>query len=343
MNLLQVPSFFDPKKAGEIWRVNYAERATQALARANQCSLKPMAADKTRVALMGIDLQNTFCTPGAELFVAGQSGNGAVEDTVRLCEFIYRNLGQISSIFLTMDTHRAMQIFHPTYWVDEHGNHPAPMTIISEAEVTGGKWKVNPGIAKSVSNGDYMYLQNEAQHYVTKLSQDGKYPLIIWPYHAMLGGVGHALVPSIEEAAFFHNICRRSQTHFEIKGGNALTENYSIFRPEVLEGVRGPIAQKNTRFLTTLLNYDYVVIAGQAASHCVAWTIDDLLTEILAKDPSLAKKVYILRDCTSPVVVPGIIDFTQQAEDAFAKFQAAGMHVVQSTDPMDTWSGVILS
>jgi nicotinamidase-related amidase len=69
----------------------------------------------------------------------------------------------------------------------------------------------------------------------------------------------------------------------------------------------------------------------------VAWTIDDLLEGIRAVDPELVKKVYLLEDCTSPVVVPGVVDYTDQADAAFLRFQAAGMHVVRSTDPMDTW------
>ena len=40
--------------------------------------------------LLLVDVQNTFCIPGYELFVGGQSGNGAVEDNMRLCQFIYR-------------------------------------------------------------------------------------------------------------------------------------------------------------------------------------------------------------------------------------------------------------
>jgi nicotinamidase-related amidase len=155
----------------------------------------------------------------------------------------------------------------------------------------------------------------------------------------MLGGIGHALVSAVEEALFFHNIARNSQTNFEIKGGNPLTENYSVLRPEVLEGANGrPIAQKNTRFVQKLLNFDAVIIAGQAKSHCVAWTIDDLLTEIMAQDPSLAKKVYLLEDCTSPVVIPGVIDFSAQADAAFQRFQGAGMHLIKSTQPIDTWA-----
>jgi len=48
-----------------------------------------------------------------------------------------------------------------------------------------------------------------------------------------------------------------------------------------------------------------VIIAGQAKSHCVAWTIDDLLEDIIAQDRRLVEKVYLLEDCTSAVVVPG--------------------------------------
>jgi len=214
------------------------------------------------------------------------------------------------------------------------------MTVISLEDVQKGVWKVNPGIAYSVAGGNYVGLQNHALHYTQSLTEGGKYPLLIWPYHSMLGGIGHALVPSVEEAFFFHNLARHSQTGFEVKGGNPLTENYSVLRPEVLEDSQGrPIAQRNTRFIQKLLTYDAVIIAGQAKSHCVAWTIDDLLNEIASQDPALAKKVYLLEDCTSPVVVPGVVDFTDQADQAFQRFAAAGMNLVRSTDPMETWPG----
>jgi hypothetical protein len=86
-----------------------------------------------------------------------------------------------------------------------------------------------------------------------------------------------------------------------------------------------------------LLEYDAVLIAGQAKSHCVAWTIDDLLTGIAARDRALAEKVYMLEDCSSPVVVPGVVDYTDEAEAAFDRFAEAGMHVVRSTEPLSSW------
>jgi nicotinamidase-related amidase len=330
---LPTPDYFDTKKVSEVWRVPYQERAAEGKEWAEKYSIQPAASDKNQICLLIIDAQNTFCLPEFELFVGGRSGSGAVDDNLRLCEFIYRNLNAITTIAPTMDTHTAMQIFHPIFWINEAGEHPLPAaTSITLEEVQQGIWKVNPAVAHSIANGNYSALQKHALHYVQKLSDEGKYPLIIWPYHSMLGGIGHALVSAVEEAIFFHSIARNSQALFEMKGGNPLTENYSVLRPEVLDGPDGnSIAQKNASFIDKLLDFDAIVIAGQAKSHCVAWTIDDLLTEILARDRKLAKKVYLLEDCTSPVVVPGVVDFTEQADAAFQRFAAAGMNVVKST------------
>jgi nicotinamidase-related amidase len=334
-----IPPHFDPAVVGSVWRVDYQQRATDAAAWSSKWGIKSASHDTRRVCLLAIDVQNTFCMPEFELFVGGASGMGAVEDTGRLCEFIYRNLGSITTIVPTLDTHSAMQIFHPIFWVDAAGNHPTPVaTMIHLEDVESGRWRVNPELANSLTGGDYAQLQNYALHYTRQLTQIGKYPLTIWCYHSMLGGIGHALVSAFEEATFFHSIARNSPTQFELKGDNPLTENYSVLRPEVLDNAAGqPIAHKNTKLIQSLLEFDAVIIAGQAKSHCVAWTIDDLLTEIKARDPQLAKKVYLLEDCTSPVVVPDVVDFTTQADEAYARFAAAGMRIVRSTDAIETW------
>lgn len=338
---LPIPAHFDASKVGEVWRVPYQLRAAEALAWAQQYQITPAALDQRRICLLAIDVQNTFCIPDFELFVGGRSGMGAVEDNIRLCEFIYRNLGQITEIALTMDTHTAMQIFHSVFWVNQAGEHPAAMTMIAPDEVEQGIWQVNPAIAASLGQMHYERLQAYALHYVRQLSQTNKYLLTIWPYHSMLGGVGHAIVSAVEEACFFHNLARSSQTIFEIKGSNPLTENYSVLQPEVLlDQEQQSIAQKNSAFLQKLLSFDAIVIAGQAKSHCVAWTIDDLLTEIQATDPQLAQKVYLLEDCTSAVVVPDVVDFTDQAQAAFERFAQAGMQIVKSAQPIETWPGL---
>jgi nicotinamidase-related amidase len=156
----------------------------------------------------------------------------------------------------------------------------------------------------------------------------------------MLGGTGHALVSAVEEAVFFHGMARRSQPRFEVKGDNPLTEHYSVLHPEVMTGPDGEtIADRNAPLIRTLLDFDRVIIAGQAKSHCVAWTVHDLLSEVRAEDPALVEKVFLLDDCTSPVVVPGVADFSEQADEAFRRFADAGMHVVRSIEPIETWPG----
>ncbi len=295
--------------------------------------------DRFRIQLLAIDVQNTFCIPDFELFVAGRSGSGAVEDNKRLCEFIYRNMGQITQITPTLDTHQANQIFHANFLVDEAGLHPSPYTTVTTEDIRRGRWQFNPAIASSLGV-DPIFGERLLAHYTSQLEDSGKYALTIWPYHAMLGGIGHALVAAVEEAIFFHTIARDTQPQIIIKGMNAFTEHYSALGPEVLEGPDGhPIGEKNTAFIKNVRQFDAVIIAGQAKSHCVAWTITDLLQDILQADPHLANKIYLLEDCTSPVVVPGA-DFTEQAEAAFEHFAAAGMHRVRSTDPIQSWPGI---
>ncbi len=330
MTQLPIPQHFQPNLVDRIWRVPYQERAIAATHWAQEHQLTPVVESRSNVRLLLIDVQNTFCLPDFELFVGGKSGRGAIEDNIRLCEFIYHNLGKIDQITATMDTHQMWQIFHPVFWVDEVGSHPmAAVTMITPDDVIAGKWRVNPAFG----DGNPERLQAYALHYVQQLTDGGKYPLTIWPYHAMLGGIGHALVPAVEEAIFFHGIARSSQAQFSIKGDRALTENYSALAPEVSEDQFGAaIGGKNQQLIEYLLGSDQLIIAGQAQSHCVAWTINDLLVEIKAIDPKLAQKVYLLVDCTSPVVIPGVVDYTAQADAAYQRFADAGMKIVRSTD-----------
>lgn len=339
---LPIPPHFHSEKVGQIWKVPYQERAEEAERWAKEHQILPSHQDQFKIALLLIDVQNTFCIPGFELFVGGRSGTGAVDDNRRLCEFIYRNLGVITKIFPTMDTHQAIQIFHEIFLIDEEGRHPEPYTLILPEEVGQGHWRFNTSAAEALGI-EAGYGQQHLLHYTQKLKQSGKYQLTIWPYHAMLGGIGHALVPAVEEAIFFHSIARISQPDFQIKGNNPLTEHYSALGPEVMEGPDGKsIAQRNLRLIEKLLEFEVIIIAGQAKSHCVAWTVDDLLREIQLRDRGLAERFYLLEDCTSPVVVPGVIDYTEQADEAFKRFADAGMHLVRSVDSIRSWPGIKL-
>jgi nicotinamidase-related amidase len=338
MRELPVPSHFDPSRVGEVWRVPYEDRAREAPAWARMHGVGAAAEDAFRLCLLAVDVQNTFCIPDFELFVAGRSGTGAVDDNRRLCDFVYRNLGTITQIFPSLDTHHAMQVFHAIWLVDEHGDHPAPYTLVSAHDVESGRWRMNTAVAQALGI-DPGYAQRHLAHYTRRLAEGGKYDLTVWPYHAMLGGIGHALVSALEEAVFFHGIARHSPPDFQVKGDNPLTEHYSMLGPEVTEGPDGDrLGERNAQLVDKLLTFDAVVVAGQAKSHCMAWTLADLLEDERAGE-QLAERTYLLEDCTSPVVVSGVVDYTDEADAAFERYAAAGMHVVRSTEPIAGWPG----
>jgi nicotinamidase-related amidase len=320
---LPLPPHVDPRRVDEVWRVPYEERARDAEEWARAYAVPPAAADAFRLCLLAVDIQNTFCTPGFELEVPG-----AVDDSRRLGEWVYRNLGSITQIVPTLDTHQAMQIFHAAFLVDEAGRHPSPYTLVTAEDVDAGRWRVDPAL-----DVDERHLA----HYTRALERGGKYALTVWPYHALLGGIGHALVSAVEEAFFFHAIARSSQPDVQLKGMHRLTEHYSVLGPEVTVDADGhELVARNRALVERLLGFDAIVIAGQAKSHCVAWTVDDLLRE----EPHVASRVYLLEDCSSPVVVPGAVDYTDEADAAFARFAQAGAHVVSSTEPLASWPGV---
>jgi nicotinamidase-related amidase len=318
--MLPLPDFYDPKQVSQLYLERAGLVADAGEAFAHQHRIAPSGSDTFRMAAFGIDVQVGFCTPGASLFVPG-----AVEDTTRTVEWLYRNLDKVTSLFFSLDTHRMFQIFHPAWWVDAKGKHPAPMTPIFHEEVRAGKWTA-------------VAHPRESLEYVKKLESTGKYVLTVWPYHTLLGGLSHALVPAMMEASLFHAAARRHQTHFETKGTHAMTENYSVLSPEVTELSGQVVGSFNTPFFKMLMEHDRVYVFGQAKSHCVLSTLNDIQAHVLQHDPSLAQKIWILEDAMSPVPAPPLsplpahLDFPRIADQALEQWRKAGMKVVKTSD-----------
>jgi nicotinamidase-related amidase len=342
---LPIPDFYDPANA-EKWGYTPDQQKIfdRAIEWRERYAIPPAASDDVRIHLLLIDLQKDFCFPEGSLYVGGRSGRGAIDDNDRIARFIYRNLRVITDITCTMDTHFPFQIFSPAFWIDEEGKPPQPHREVSLADVREGRLRPNPAIAAWVAGGDYEWLRRQVEYYCEELEKGGRYRLYLWPPHCILGSDGHALAGVIHEARLFHAYARLSRAWVEVKGTTPLTEYYSVIGPEVtLRFDEKPLAQPNADFLAILAESDAVLIAGQAASHCVKSTIEDLLGYF---DKELVRKVYILRDCMSSVAIPDpdrpgsfLFDFTPQAEDALARFEAAGMHVVESTTPVHEWPG----
>ncbi|MCC6553041.1 MAG: nicotinamidase [Polyangiaceae bacterium] len=343
---LPLPDLHDPRNA-ERWAYSPDQGAVfeAALHHRKAHAVKPAGADRHRVHLLLIDVQKDFCFPQGALYVAGRSGRGAIDDSLRIAELIYRNLDVITAITATMDTHFAYQIFSPSFWVDREDRPLAAHREITTKEIDAGEVRPSPAMARWLCDGNYPGLLRQVRHYCEELERAGKYKLYLWPPHCLLGSDGHALAGVVHEARLFHSFARGAQSWVEVKGGHPLTENYSVLAPEVLTRHDGrPLSQRNTQFLKTLLSADAVLIAGQAASHCVKSSIDDILGEIVATDPALARKIFLLTDCMSAVTVPDgkgglAADFTEEAERALRRFADAGMNLVKSTDPEPKWLG----
>jgi nicotinamidase-related amidase len=319
---MDLPRFYDSTSVERV----YVERAGLVAAEADgtraRLGIAPSSRDTRRIAAFGIDCQVAFCTPGASLFVPG-----AVGDTQRTLAWLYANVDRLTSLFFSLDTHRIFQIFHPAWWMDEHGARPAPFTTITHDDVRSGRWRPAQD-------------RESALEYTAKLAASGRYVLTIWPFHALLGGVSHALVPALMEAAIFHAVLRDEPTRFETKGEHALTESYSVLAPEVRELGGRAVGGYNQTLFDALLAYDRVYVFGQAKSHCVLSTLEDIRARIESTDVKLMDKIWILEDAMSPVAPPPIdplppaLDFPRVAAKAFEGLRAAGMHVVRTTDPL---------
>ena len=319
--MLPLPGFYSPDDAGALRIERAGEVAEAARALKQRGAVRPASDDEERIAAFGIDLQLGFCHPQGSLFVPG-----AVEDTRRALEVLHSNLDRVTTMILSLDTHRVHQVFHPSFWVNEQGEHPAPFTPITRDDVTRGKW---------VPVRD----RDACVEYVARLEKTNKYFLTVWPYHTLLGGVSHALVPAMMELAMLHALARDTDTVFEVKGTEPLTENYSVLSPEVTELGGRCVGAFNQTLFDTLMKHDRVYVFGQAKSHCVLSTLLDLKEHIAAapEPHALARKVFILSDAMSPVPPPPLdplppaLDFPRIAERGLADLAAFGMNVVTTT------------
>ncbi len=303
------PTFYNPSRIGTLHYPNYAQIADEA----SRANLKPASEDKQNNHLVLIDMQVDFCHPDGSLFVPG-----SVEDIQRTIEFIYNNAERINNITCSLDSHLPHQIFHPAWWADKDGNHPAPFTMICYDDIKNNMWR--PLVAPVQST-----------NYVKKLEQEAKKTLVIWPFHVMIGSMGNALDPELFSAILWHSIARKTQPTWLSKGTIPLTEHYSIIQPEVAVP-NHPMGGKNKQFLDTLANADAVVIAGEAESHCVLETVEDLVEDFSTR-PDALQKIYFLRDCTSPVVHPDV-DFHAIAIARFAEFEKQDVNFIDSTEKL---------
>jgi nicotinamidase-related amidase len=110
------------------------------------------------------------------------------------------------------------------------------------------------------------------------------------------------------------------------------TEYYSLLEPEV-KVPEDPRGNLNQAFLSRLLSYDRVYVAGQAKSHCVLETLASIVRHV-GDSPEMLGKLRLLEDGTSSVTHPEI-DFEAMALEALGEYEAKGLRRVGASDPLD--------
>ncbi|QRR02817.1 nicotinamidase [Dyadobacter sandarakinus] len=256
-----------------------------------------------KVALLIIDAQFDFCNPAGTLYVPG-----AEKDVERIAALIALEGEKIDSIFVTLDTHRVLDIAHPLFWEDANGNTVAPFTLITADAVKAGRW---------VPRYHYEYVLT----YLEKLESEGAFGHFIWPEHCLVGSKGAALDDTVLSAVLAWTHRTGKDYTAIVKGTNPLTEHFGIFRAQVpVEGA--PETSLDQALLASLGTFDEILIAGEARSHCVATSIDQLLKYV----PELAPKVKVLTDCMSDVTNWGHL-----ADPIFADASEKGMVFTTST------------
>lgn len=305
-----IPLFYNPQRVGAI----YPARAAEAIQAGSGTRLAPGAEDQRQIVLLLVDAQVDFIHPEGALSVPG-----AVDDTRRTIEWMLRNLGRISQVAASLDSHVPRQIFFSSWWVGSDGMRPEPYTTITAEQVCSGQWSAR-------------FEPEWSADYVQRLEQQAKKQLMVWPYHTMIGTAGHTLMPALYEAIAYHAAARSATPRYIHKGTIDRTEYYSLVEPEI-PVPEAPGGTANLELLDWLMSFDLIYVAGQAKSHCVLETLNSLVRH-WGDRPEALEKVRVLLDCISSVQHPEI-DFEALCQPVYEGLVERGVRLVRSTDPID--------
>ncbi|MHC2395515.1 nicotinamidase/pyrazinamidase [Bradyrhizobium barranii subsp. barranii] len=243
---------------------------------------------------------------------------GALDDMRRVASMLKRVGRRLNDIHVTLDSHRVVDVAHPGFWRGQDGKRPAPFTMISNADIKSGMW----------ASRNEAFRQRMLD-YTAALEAAGKFVLMIWPEHCLIGSWGHNVVDELRVPLADWERENFATIDFVTKGTNTFTEHYGALMAEVPDPA-DPSTQLNGGFLSVLQEADVIGIAGEASSHCVATTIRQIVDNI--GDAHL-KKIHILTDCMSPVPpTPGSPDFPAIAGQFLKDMEARGLVLTAADD-----------
>lgn len=284
---------------------------------------------KPSIHLLVIDAQNDFCDLPADwcpidpvtarAHAPALPVVGAHQDMLRLARLIDVASDDLSAITVTLDSHHCLDIAHPGFWMVRDGLPVESFTQITAAQLRDGAYLPRDPSALP-----------RAQAYLDELERRGRYTLMVWPVHCEIGGWGHNVHPAIKAAYNRWEHKHQRSVRKLNKGSNPWTEHYSAVRAEVPDA-HDPATQLDTAFIAELDRADLIVIAGEAGSHCVRATTEDIADHLPSGRLS---KLVLLTDCMSPV---GSFEAEQAA--FLYDMRRRGLRLTSSSDVLAAFSG----
>jgi nicotinamidase-related amidase len=271
-----------------------------------------------RTQLLIIDPQNDFCDlPAADCPSGCRPAlpvPGAHADLLRVAALVDASGDALDAITVTLDGHHALDIAHPPFWQCGDGQPVAPFTAITAQQVRAGLYRPRDALALP-----------RTLAYLDALQAQGRYTLMVWPIHCVLGQWGQQVHAALW-AACQRWQARTGRTVVRVsKGANPWTEHYSAVQAEVPDQA-DPSTRSNTVLLARLDAAERLLIAGEAGSHCVRATTDHLLAQLPSGRP---QRLWLLTDCISPVA-----GFEAEQTAWLQSFQAQGGQALCSADAL---------
>lgn len=263
--------------------------------------------------LLIIDPQNDFCDlpPASSSAPPALPVDGADADMQRLAAFIRVHGSALTDITITLDSHHRLDIAHPTFWQQADGSAVAPFTSITAAAVHAGQYlpRQPSALGRTLA-------------YLDALEARGRYTLMVWPVHCEIGTWGHNVHADVRAAYnAWEDQQGRNATKLT-KGSNPWTEHYSAVMAEVPDA-HDETTQLNHPLMAAMDQADILLIAGEASSHCVRATTEDILAHLARQKP---QRIVLLTDCMGPVA-----GFQRQHEAFLHSMQAQGVELATST------------
>ena len=286
--------------------------------------------------LVIIDPQNDFMdTASAALRVPG-----ANDDMDRLSIFIERVGKKLDGISVTLDSHSTLDYRHPGAWKNQNGETPLPITQggvpITADDIRSGIWKpIHGNQPQAILGGQTIteFMIECAQNRDTQTA-GAVAGLEIWPEHCIIGTQGHNVNSGLMSQLQQWERDNLKYINYCTKGTNPLTEHYGAL--EANDPISAdPSTSLNTNILQMLQTADFIVIAGEAASHCVMSTVNQVVDNI---GDDGVKKLVLLTDCMSPVAAINdeqgntIVDFPTITDAWYQDLESKGVTLTTSVE-----------